>query len=153
LLEVLRMLKITSPVFDHEGIIPKKYTCQGDDVNPELVIEGIPEETKSLVLIMDDPDAPIGTWDHWIVWNLDPSISKIEEDSTPKGGVVGKNSWERNNYGGPCPPSGSHRYYFKLYALDTKFALEEKSNKKTVEKAIKDHVIEQAVLMGKYKIH
>jgi len=145
------MLKITSPVFDHEGIIPKKYTCQGDDVNPELVIEGIPEETKSLVLIMDDPDAPVGTWDHWVVWNLDPSISKIEGDSIPKGGVVGKNSWECNNYGGPCPPSGTHRYYFKLYAIDTQLALEEKSNKKTVENAMKGHVIEQAVLMGKFK--
>ncbi len=145
------VLEITSPAFDHEEMIPKKYTCQGDDVNPELEIQGIPEETKSLILIMDDPDAPIGTWDHWVVWNLDPSISKIEEDSIPKEGVVGKNSWARNDYGGPCPPSGTHRYYFKLYALDTQLALEKKNNKKTVEKAMKDHVIEQAVLMGKYK--
>ena len=145
------MLEIRSPAFSHEEMIPKKYTCQGDDVNPELVIQGIPEETKSLILIMDDPDAPIGTWDHWVVWNLDPSISRIEEDSIPKGGVVGKNSWDRNDYGGPCPPSGTHRYYFKLYALDTQLALDEKSNKKAVEKAMKDHIIEQAVLMGRYK--
>ncbi|MFX1465633.1 MAG: YbhB/YbcL family Raf kinase inhibitor-like protein [Promethearchaeota archaeon] len=145
------MLEIRSPAFNNEELIPKKYTCQGDDVNPELVIQGIPEETKSLVLIMDDPDAPIGAWDHWVVWNLDPSILKIAEDSIPKGGVVGKNSWRRNDYGGPCPPSGTHRYYFKLYALDTQLALEEKSNKKTVEKAMKGHVIEQAVLIGKYK--
>jgi Raf kinase inhibitor-like YbhB/YbcL family protein len=145
------MLEITSPAFDHEEMIPQKYTCQGDDINPELTIQGIPEATKSLVLIMDDPDAPIGTWDHWVVWNLDPSISKIEEDSIPKGGVVGKNSWDRNDYGGPCPPSGTHRYYFKLYALDTQLALEEKSNKKTVENAMKGHIIEQTVLMGKYK--
>ncbi len=147
------MLKITSPAFGHEGMIPKKYSCQGDDINPELIIEGIPEGTKSLVLIMDDPDAPIGTWDHWVVWNIDSSISNIEENSIPKEGIIGRNSWNRNDYGGPCPPSGTHRYYFKLYALDTKLTLEEKSNKKTVEKAIKDHVIEQAVLMGKYKKH
>lgn len=147
------MLKITSPVFGHKGMIPKKYSCQGDDINPELIIEGIPEGTKSLVLIMDDPDAPIGTWDHWVVWNIDSSISNIEENSIPKEGIIGRNSWSRNEYGGPCPPSGTHRYYFKLYALDTKLALEEKSNKKAVEKAMNDHVIEQAVLMGKYKKH
>jgi Raf kinase inhibitor-like YbhB/YbcL family protein len=146
----IEMLKLTSPAFDHEGMIPKKYSCQGDDINPELGIEGIPEETKGLVLIMDDPDAPVGTWVHWVVWNLDPSISKIEENSTPKG-VVGKNSWRSNDYGGPCPPFGTHRYYFKLYALDTQLALEEKSDKKTVENAMKGHVIEEAVLMGKYK--
>ncbi|MFX1519076.1 MAG: YbhB/YbcL family Raf kinase inhibitor-like protein [Promethearchaeota archaeon] len=145
------MLTITSPVFDQEGMIPKKYTCQGDDINPKLVIEGIPEGTKSLVLIMDDPDASVGTWDHWVVWNIDPGISKIEEDSTPKGGIIGRNSWSRNDYGGPCPPSGTHRYYFKLYALDTQLTIEEKSDKKIVEKAMKGHVIEEAVLMGKYK--
>jgi Raf kinase inhibitor-like YbhB/YbcL family protein len=145
------MLEIRSTAFNPEELIPKKYTCQGEDVNPELTIHGIPEETKSLVLIMDDPDAPSGTWDHWVVWNIDP-VLKIAEDSIPKGGVVGKNSWDRNDYGGPCPPSGTHRYFFKLYALDTQLALdEEKSNKKNVENAMKGHIIEQAVLMGKYK--
>jgi hypothetical protein len=146
----VEMLKLTSPAFDHEGTIPKKYSCQGDDINPELGIEGIPEETKSLVLIMDDPDAPVGTWVHWLVWNLNPSISKIEENSTPKG-VVGKNSWSRNDYGGPCPPSGTHRYYFKLYAIDTKLSLGGPSDKKTVENVMKGHIIEETVLMGKYK--
>ncbi|MFX1532967.1 MAG: YbhB/YbcL family Raf kinase inhibitor-like protein [Promethearchaeota archaeon] len=143
--------KLTSPAFNHEELIPRKYTCQGEDVNPELHIEAVPEDTKSLVLIMDDPDAPIGTWDHWVVYNIDPTISKIPENSVPPNAMQGRNSWKRNNYGGPCPPFGTHRYYFKLYALDTVLNLPIKSNKKVVEGAMKGHILAEAVLMGKYK--
>src|SRR3989338_8553032 len=99
-------MKITSPVFQNNGNIPSKYTCQGEDINPELNIEGIPENAKSLVLIMDDPDAPVGVWDHWVLFNIS-MITKINEDSVPQGAVQGKNSWEKNGYGGPCPPSGT----------------------------------------------
>ncbi len=144
-------LKITSPSFKDGEMIPRKYTCQGDDVNPQLDISGIPENTKSLVLIMDDPDAPMGTWDHWIVWNISPDTKTIAENSVPAGAVQGKNSWGRNDYGGPCPPSGTHRYFFKLYALDTTLDIPAKSKKKDVEKAMRGHIIEQAQLMGKYK--
>ncbi len=144
-------LRISSPAFKDGEMIPKKFTCQGVDINPQLDISGVPDGTKSLVLIMDDPDAPMGTWDHWIVWNISPDTKTIEENSVPAGAVQGKNSWGRNNYGGPCPPSGTHRYFFKLYALDTTLDLSEKSNKKAVEKAMKGHILEQAQLMGKYK--
>jgi Raf kinase inhibitor-like YbhB/YbcL family protein len=144
-------MKISSPSFSHETIIPRKFTCQGKDINPEFIIEGVPENTNSLVLIMDDPDAPMGTWDHWVVWNIEPTVSKIGENSTPKKGVIGKNSWGKNSYGGPCPPSGTHRYYFKLYALDIEPNLPTNTRKKDVEKAMKGHIITEAVLMGKYQ--
>ena len=144
-------LKILSSNFSHEEFIPKQFSCQGSDINPSLQISGIPKETKSLVLIVDDPDAPVGVWDHWVVWDIDPSVSLIEENSVPTGGIEGKNSWGRNDYGGPCPPSGTHRYYFKLFALDTKLKLPKNSNKKAVEKAMQSHILEKAELMGKYK--
>lgn len=143
-------MKITSPVFEHNQDIPKKYTCQGEDVNPPLEISDVPSEAKSLVLIMDDPDAPMGTWDHWIVWNINPEVKKIEENTTPEG-VVGENSWNKNNYGGPCPPSGKHRYFFKLYALDTKLTLKSNKGKKAVEKAMKNHILKQTELIGLYQ--
>ena len=143
-------MMLKSPAFDHEGFIPSKYTCQGEDVNPELVIEDVPEGTKSLVLIMDDPDAPMGTWDHWVVWNIPPNVTVIGEDNVPPGAIIGKNSWGKNEYGGPCPPSGVHRYFFKLYALDTELDLGPSSTKHDVEEAMKGHVLAEAVLMGKY---
>ncbi|MBD3192897.1 MAG: YbhB/YbcL family Raf kinase inhibitor-like protein [Candidatus Heimdallarchaeota archaeon] len=144
-------MKITSPIFEHNQDIPKKYTCQGEDVNPPLNIHDVPPKTKSLVLIMDDPDAPMGVWDHWIVWNISPEITKIEENSTPEGAIVGKNSWNKKNYGGPCPPSKKHRYFFKLYALDTQLKLKANQGKKAVEKAMKDHILEQTELVGLYQ--
>ena len=141
-------MKLTSPAFANKTMIPKKYTCQGEDINPLLKIEGIPQETVSLVLINDDPDAPGGTWDHWIVINIAPTQT-IAENSVP--GTQGKNSWGRNDYGGPCPPSGTHRYFFKLYALDTQLNLSEGASKKEVEDAIKGHILEQTELIGLYK--
>jgi len=140
-------LTVTSPGFENNNLIPSKYTCDGDDVNPPLIIEGIPEGTKSLVLIVDDPDAPMGTWDHWIVWNISPT-SKIEENSVP--GVEGLNDFRKHSYGGPCPPSGTHRYFFKVYALDTKLDLNSNSRKKNVEKAMKGHILAEGVLVGLY---
>lgn len=141
-------LIISSPVFENGGFIPAKYTCDGDDVNPPLDIKGLPTGTKSLVLIVDDPDAPMGTWDHWIVWNILVK-DRIEENSVP--GVEGVNSFGRHSYGGPCPPSGTHRYFFKVYALDTKLELNPNSKKKDVEKAMKGHVLAQGEIMGRYK--
>ena len=143
----MKDLAVTSPAFENNKSIPSRYTCDGDDVNPPLTIEGIPEETKSLVLIVDDPDAPMGTWDHWIVWNIPPT-SKIEENSVP--GVEGLNDFGKHSYGGPCPPSGTHRYFFKICALDTKLNLDSNSRKKDVEKAMKGHILASGELVGLY---
>jgi Raf kinase inhibitor-like YbhB/YbcL family protein len=139
-------LKLSS-VFENNQEIPAKYTCQGDDINPPLTIDGIPETTKTLVLIMDDPDAPAGTWDHWLVWNIAPT-AEIKENSVP--GIQGRNSWGRNDYGGPCPPSVTHRYVFKLYALDIELDLPEGADKKELEAAISGHVLAQTQLIGLY---
>jgi hypothetical protein len=151
--EVLKQmgkLKLTSPVFQDGGSIPSRFTCQGEDVSPPLKIDDIPEGSKSLVLIMDDPDAPADTWDHWLVWNIPPA-RKIEENSVPKGAVQGRNSWGRSSYGGPCPPSGTHRYVFKLYALDTTLTLGEDARKGDVEKAMEGHILAQTSLTGLYR--
>lgn len=144
----MKELIIKSDVFESNKLIPFKYTCDGEDVNPPLKIEGIPEGTKSLVLIVDDPDAPMGTWDHWIVWNITPT-DKIVENTVP--GVEGMNDFRKHSYGGPCPPSGTHRYFFKVYALDTKLTLNPNSRKKDVEKAMKDHVLAKGELVGLYR--
>jgi len=143
----LRELVLTSSVFVDGGRIPSKYTCDGDNVNPPLNISGIPEETKSLVLIVDDPDAPMGTWVHWVVWNLPPK-GRIGEDTVP--GTEGVNDFRKHSYGGPCPPSGTHRYFFKAYALDIKLDIRPSSRKRDVEKAMKGHVLAQGQLVGLY---
>ncbi len=143
-------MKIISPVFKSNEKIPAKYTCQGDDINPQLEISDIPKNAKSLALIMDDPDAPAGTWDHWILFNIPPETKQISESSVPKNAVQGKNSWKENKYGGPCPPSGTHRYSFKLYALDTTLNLNENANKADVETAMKNHILAKTELIGLY---
>jgi len=142
-------MKLTSPAFEHNQGIPSEYTCDGSDTSPELNIEDVPKNAKSLVLINDDPDAPVGTWDHWNVFNM-PTDVKIEKGSEPAG-VGGKNSWGKTGYGGPCPPSGTHRYFFKLYALDTELSLEEGASKADIEKAMEGHIIEKTELIGTYK--
>ena len=142
-------MRINSPAFEHEGVIPSKYTCDGRDISPPLRFEDVPEGTVSLVLVMDDPDAPLGAFDHWMVWNIPLTVTSIEEGKEPQG-VQGRNDFGRNGYGGPCPPRGVHRYFFKLYALDTKLDLPEGSRKKALEKAMKGHIIEQATLMARY---
>jgi Raf kinase inhibitor-like YbhB/YbcL family protein len=143
-------LTITSPAFEHEGHIPMKYSCEGQDINPPLTIKGIPEETISLALIMEDPDAPGGIFDHWVVWNVRPK-EVIKEKSIP--GITGKNSSGESRYIGPCPPSGTHRYFFKVYALDAFLDLDDDADKKIVEQALHDHVIAYGELMGLYKKH
>jgi Raf kinase inhibitor-like YbhB/YbcL family protein len=143
----MNILVVKSPTFENQKTIPSKYTCDGSNINPPLTIEGIPESTKSLVLIVDDPDAPMGTWDHWVVWNIPPT-DKIQENSKP--GTEGMNSARRNSYSGPCPPSGTHRYFFKAYALDTLLSLTSNSRKKDVENAMKGHILAQGELVGLY---
>jgi hypothetical protein len=140
-------LKVTSSSFDNQSLIPQKYTCDGENVNPPLKIENIPQEGKSLVLIVDDPDAPMGTWVHWIVWNI-PIKKMIEENSIP--GTEGLNDSMRHSYGGPCPPSGSHRYFFKVYVLSTKLDIGSNSRKEDVEKAMEGHILAKGVLIGIY---
>ena len=140
-------LKITSPAFENNTFIPKKYTCDGDNINPPLRIEALPDEAKSIVLIIDDPDAPIGTWNHWIVWNI-PPMEEIAENSVP--GVEGMNDFQRHSYGGPCPPSGTHRYLFKVYALKEKLNLDTSSQKSHVEKAMEGKIVAKGELIGLY---
>ncbi len=146
-------LVIKSSAFKNNEFIPAKYTCEGENVNPLLEILNVPPETKSLVLIMDDPDAPSGTWDHWIMWNIDPKTHYIPEDSVPAGAVEGTTSFGRLGYGGPCPPRGDkpHRYMFKVYALDTVLDLKEGAVKAELEKAMAGHILDQTTLIGLYQ--
>ena len=141
-------MKLSSLEFEHEEYIPKKFTCDGEDVSPALMIEDIPEETKRLALIVDDPDAPMGTWVHWVVFNISKK-DVIEEGEVP--GTQGINDFGKLQYGGPCPPSGTHRYFFKLYALDEKLDLKEGCHKKDLLKAMEGHIIEETELIGLYQ--
>ena len=144
-------LSLKSPAFNHMGNIPIKYPCQGEEVNPPLKISGVPQEAKSLVLIMEDPDAPMGlTVTHWVICHLDPKTTEIPEGSSLEGAIVGKNMMRKTKYMGPCPPKGKHRYFFKLFALDEKLPLDSKSRKKKVLKAMEGHIIEQTELIGTY---
>ena len=140
---------IRSPAFDHEGVVPAKYTCDGEDLSPPIAIERAPSGTVSLVLIVDDPDAPGGVWDHWVAFNIPGTTSRIGEGSEPEG-VRGANSWGRLGYGGPCPPRGEHRYLFKVYALDTMLRLAPGATKAEVEEAMEGHVLERTTLVGRY---
>ena len=153
-------LTIKSKAFTHEGEIPSKYTCQGEDIAPDLKWEGVPENTVSLVLIVDDPDAPDPaapkmTWVHWVVYNIPPDTNGFPEGATsvdlPDGAKNGINDWKRTGYGGPCPPIGRHRYYHKLYALDTVIKGLNNPTKAKVEAAMKGHIIAQAELVGTYE--
>ncbi len=148
--EQMGELKLTSPAFKDGGRIPDKYTCEGENISPPLEISGVPQGAKSLVLIVDDPDAPMGTWDHWIVWNIDPTTTKIGENSTPEGAVQGLNDFRQHEYGGPAPPSGTHRYIFKLYALNITLKLHDDAVKQDVENAMNGNVIAQTQLMGTF---
>ncbi|NHK32957.1 MAG: YbhB/YbcL family Raf kinase inhibitor-like protein [Asgard group archaeon] len=144
-------LELTSPAFENYKDMPMKYTCQDEEISPPLEIKGIPENTKSLVLTMEDPDTPIRiTITHWVVFNIDPKTEKIEEGTIPKNAIVGKNLMQKNKYMGPCPPWGRHRYIFKLFALDTMLSLDSKSRKKAVLKAMDNHILEQTELVGLY---
>lgn len=144
-------LMISSSAFADKAEIPSRFTCDGQDVSPPLAFEAVPPGTKSLALIMDDPDAPGGTWVHWVAWNIPPQTRDIKENSLPTGTSQGLNDWKRNRYGGPCPPSGIHRYFFKLYALDTTLNLPPATTKTDLERAMEGHLLGQGQLMGTYR--
>jgi Raf kinase inhibitor-like YbhB/YbcL family protein len=141
-------LIVTSPVFDYEGYIPEKYTCDGINISPPLNIENIPEESICLVLIVDDPDTPVTAWVHWLVWNI-PVTRHIEENVVH--GITGMNDFQQKQYSGPCPPSGTHRYFFKVYALKELVNLSPNSIKKQVEKVMSEKIIAFGELVGLYK--
>ena len=146
-------MKLTSSAFNTGGIIPLKYTCDGDNISPPLTISDVPDGTKSLILIMDDPDAvqPAGkVWDHWIIWNIAPFTREIFEGQEPRG-VHGKGTGGNTSYKGPCPPDRVHRYFFKLYALNTGLSLAAGSSKAELEKAMKGRILARAELMGRYE--
>lgn len=145
-------MEIKSSAFKNNENIPSKYTCDGEDINPLLEILGVPEEAKSLVLIVDDPDAPGGIWNHWTLWNIDPRTQYIYEDSVPGNALEGKTSFGRVGWGGPCPPKGDkpHRYIFTVYALDTELNLPEGAEKEELEEAMKGHIIDKASIIGLY---
>ena len=143
-----KLMKISSTAFKEGGMIPAKCTCDGLNISPPLDIEHIPVEAKSLVLIVDDPDAPVGTWVHWIAWNI-PVTHHIKENELH--GTEGINDFQQHNYGGPCPPSGTHRYFFKVYALDAILDLPATTKKIQLEKAMSENIIAFGELIGLYK--
>jgi len=149
-LKLISNMEIKSSAFKNNSLVPQKYTCDGENVNPPLLISGVSKEAKSLVLIVDDPDAPMGTFTHWTVWNIDPKISEIKENSVPLGANEGITDFRKIGYGGPCPPSGTHRYFFKLYSLDQKLDLSSGARRSDLEKAMEGHILEKAELMGLY---
>jgi len=149
-------IKVTSRAFQEGGMIPRRYTCDGEDVSPPLAWTGVPEGTKTIALIGDDPDAPMGTWVHWVLFNLPANIKELAE-AVPadkellSGAKQGRNDFRRIGYGGPCPPGGTHRYFFRLYALDSVLDLAAGASKADLLKAIQGHVLAEGQLMGKYK--
>ena len=145
-----KKLNLFSTVFSQNGHLPPQYTCEGKNINPPLTVENIPENTKTLALIMEDPDAPRGTFDHWIVWNISPNEA-IAEGTNP--GISGTNGFGKTGYGGPCPPSGVHRYFFTVYALDEELDLPAGSTKQDLLDAMSGHVITSTELMGVYQKH
>ena len=149
-------MKLQSPVFNEGDMIPEKYTCDGDDISPPLKWSDVPHSAISLALICDDPDAPAGTWVHWVIFNMPAHTSGLKEfvpieRKLPDGSIQGTNDSRKIGYGGPCPPSGTHRYYFKLYALNRKLELESGATKWQLVQAMKGHILSEAQLMGKYK--
>ncbi len=143
-------MKISSSAFADGGSIPSKYTCDGSDTSPPLTFEAVPPAAKSLALVVDDPDAPGGTFDHWIAWNIPANAKSIAEGQSPQG-VSGRNGFGKSGYGGPCPPSGEHRYQFKLYALDATLNLQASATKADLQKAMSGHTVAEAQMMGRYK--
>ncbi|MBI2131025.1 YbhB/YbcL family Raf kinase inhibitor-like protein [Candidatus Woesearchaeota archaeon] len=142
-------MKLTSTAFQHSQAIPPKYTCDGENVSPQLIISEVPSNAKSLALVCDDPDAPVGTFVHWVAWNIPPNASQIPENHRFQ--YEGVTDFGRKGWGGPCPPSGTHRYFFKLYALDALLNLPPTARKKDLENAMKGHILAEAQLMGNYK--
>lgn len=149
-------IKLTSPVFPEGGMIPKQYTCDGANISPPLAWSGVPESTKTLALVCDDPDAPGKTWVHWVLYDLPASSKELPEKVLPQqkltsGGTQGTNDFRKTGYSGPCPPSGTHRYFFRLYAVDTETQLKPDATKEELLEAIEGHIVGQGQLIGKYK--
>lgn len=146
-------MEIKSSAFQENAFIPKKYTCDEKDISPPLQWKNSPKNTQSFVLIMDDPDAPSGNWDHWLLFNIPADVVQLSENisTLPAGTLEGKNSWGKTGYGGPCPPSKIHRYLFKLYALDATLSLQNGATKTKITEAMRGHVIAQAQLIGRYQ--
>src|SRR3989339_469153 len=145
-------MELTSPAFTYGESIPSRYTCDGEDMSPPLKISGVPEGTQSLVLICDDPDVPMGAWDHWILFNIDPTTTEIAEGTEPAGSAGGFSSWGRTGYGGPRPPVGSHRHFFRLFPPDAPLPpVGDPPTKKELSSAMEGHILKQAELMGVYQ--
>jgi Raf kinase inhibitor-like YbhB/YbcL family protein len=149
-------IKVTSSAFPADGMIPAKYTCDGADVSPPLKWDSVPDGTKSIALVSDDPDAPMGTWVHWVLFNLPADAGELPENvptdgTLPNGVKQGTTDFGRTGYGGPCPPSGTHRYFFKIYALDTMLDLPAGARKSDLLRAMENHILAEGQLMGKYK--
>jgi len=144
----IQQLELLSPAFEDDGTIPAKYTCDGEGINPPLEIHHIPEDAESLALIVEDPDAPGGVFDHWLMWNIQPE-NLIEENTIP--GISGTNSAGKTGYHPPCPPKGSHRYYFHVYALDSELDLPPHATKEKLKQAMESHILAEGVIMGRYE--
>lgn len=142
--------KLTSPAFNHGSQIPSRYTCDGENINPHLIIHGVPANAKSLALLMEDPDAPAGLWIHWVMWNIPPETKEIREHTVPMKAEEGYNTSRQSGYDGPCPPSGTHRYFFRLFALDSKLNLAEAADKQMLETAMETHILATTELIGTY---
>lgn len=143
-------MNIFSLDFEDGGAIPRRFTCDDKDISPNLIIENVPKGAESLALVIDDPDAPSGTWTHWLVWNIPPQTNEIGQATVPEGAIEGVNSSGGQNYSGPCPPNGTHRYFFRLFALDTKLDADGSADRAEVEEEMLGHVIETAEVMGTY---
>ena len=149
-------METRSRAFESGGMIPSKYTCDGEDISPPLHWSDPPLGTQSFALVSDDPDAPVGTWVHWVIWNIPATARALDEDlakkeSLPTGASQGTNDFRRIGYGGPCPPSGTHRYFFKFYALDTTLSLPPHTTKSVLDQAMRGHILAQAEVMGTYR--
>jgi hypothetical protein len=142
--------RISSGAFTDGSDIPVKYTCDGSDISPPVSVSGIPESAKSLIILLDDKDTPSGTWVHWLMWNIPAGVSEIPENSVPAGAIQGKNGFGDNSYGGPCPPTGRHRYLFTMYALDTYLTLPSGSTKEEVINSVNTHIMSRAEYSGYY---
>ena len=143
-------MRISTHAFSERRPIPERFTADGKNINPPLAISGVPKDAKSLVLIVDDPDAPMGVWNHWLVWNIEPDAAFINEDSVPRGAVVGRNDAGTAEYVGPSPPSGTHRYFFRLYALNTKLGLPAGASRSDLDADMHGHILARAELLGRY---
>ena len=148
-------MRISSPAFEHNAAIPARYACDGQDISPPLAFHDIPPEAVTLALIVDDPDAPVGVWDHWLWYNIPATLMDLDENVPaepypPQGGAQGLNSWRRVGYGGPCPPGGTHRYLFKLFALDAKLNLKAGAAKPQLLRAMDGRILAEALLIGTY---